>query len=117
MIEQNEKIEALQFIIDELKRMLLNGKDKAKAEKYTVDTPIFYAELYLKQKEVKRKMSNEEINVLINLHIAELESNSEVTRGEASRKRLIDALKQASELISSVDMLYKEWNLNDLKKD
>lgn len=44
-------------------------------------------------------MSNEEINVLINLHIAELENNSEVIRGDASRKRLIDALKQASEII------------------
>ena len=97
----NEEIEALQFIIDELKRMLLNGKDKSKFEKYTVDTPIFYAELYLRQKEVKRKMSNEEINVLINLHIAELEDNSEFIRGEASRKRLIDALKQATEIIAN----------------
>lgn len=96
-----EETEALQFIIDELQRMLLNGKDKSNFEKYTVDTPIFYAELYLRQKEVKRKMSNEEINVLINLHIAELENNSEVTRGEASRKRLIDALKQATEIIAN----------------
>lgn len=101
MIEQNEEIEALQFIIDELKRMLLNGKDKSKFEKYTVDTPIFYAELYLRQKEVKRQMSNEELNVLINLHIAELEDNSEFIRGEASRKRLIDALKQAAEIIAN----------------
>lgn len=101
MIEQNEEIEALQFIIDEIKRMLLNGKDKSKFEKYAVDTPIFYAELYLRQKEVKRQMSNEELNVLINLHIAELEDNSEFIRGEASRKRLIDALKQATEIIAN----------------
>lgn len=46
-------------------------------------------------------MSNEEINVLINLHIAELENNSEFIRDEASRKRLIDALKQATEIIAN----------------
>lgn len=112
MNEQDEKLFALKFITDELKRMLLNGKDKGKYENYTVDTPIYYAELYLKQKEVKRKMSNEEINVLINLHIAELENNSEVTRGEASRKRLIDALKQASQFISNfkeVDNEIQKW--------
>lgn len=46
-------------------------------------------------------MSNEEINVLINLHIAELENNSEVVRCEASRDRLIKALKQATEIIAN----------------
>lgn len=46
------------------------------------------------------KMSNEEINVLINLHIDELEGKREAVKGEASRRRLIKALKQATEIIS-----------------
>ena len=45
-------------------------------------------------------MTNAEINVLINLHIAELESKSEVVRGEASQKRLIEALKEATKIIA-----------------
>ena len=46
-------------------------------------------------------MTNEEINVLINLHIEELEGRTEVVRGEASRRRLIEALKQAAEIIQN----------------
>ena len=45
-------------------------------------------------------MSNEEINILINLHIEELEGKREAVKGEASRRRLIKALKQATEIIS-----------------
>lgn len=43
-------------------------------------------------------MSNEEINVLINLHIEQLENNVEPT--EIQKTRLIKALKQASEIIA-----------------
>lgn len=45
-------------------------------------------------------MTNEEINVLINLHIEELEGHTEVIRSEASRNRLIKALKEATEIIA-----------------
>lgn len=95
-----EETEALQFIIDELQHMLLNGNEKRKRECYNINTPVFNADIYLRRVE-EQKMSNEEINVLINLHLAELENNSEVVRGEASRERLIKALKQATEIIAN----------------
>lgn len=52
-----------------------------------------------KYKELKEqsKMTNEEINVLINLHIDELEHGIEPT--EIQKKRIIKALRQATDLI------------------
>lgn len=47
------------------------------------------------------KMTNEEINVLINLHIDELE-NDIMPHGD-QKKRLIDALKQANEIVAISD--------------
>lgn len=43
-------------------------------------------------------MTNEEINVLINMHIEELENDVKPT--EVQRARLIKALKQATEIIA-----------------
>lgn len=43
-------------------------------------------------------MTNEEINVLINLHIEELEQ--EVMPSQTQRHRLIEALKEATEIIA-----------------
>ena len=43
-------------------------------------------------------MTNEEINVLINLHIEELEND--ITPSNTQRARLIEALKEISERIS-----------------
>lgn len=42
-------------------------------------------------------MTNEEINILINLHIEELEKGEQPT--EIQKERLIKALKQATEII------------------
>lgn len=42
-------------------------------------------------------MSNEEINVLINLHINELEKDIQPT--ETQKQRVIEALKRATEII------------------
>lgn len=42
-------------------------------------------------------MTNEEINILINLHIEELENGIEPT--EVQKQRLIKALKQVTEII------------------
>lgn len=44
-------------------------------------------------------MTNEEINVLINLHIEELEKGIQPT--EIQRKRLIKALKETSDIIAN----------------
>lgn len=44
-------------------------------------------------------MTNEEINVLINLHIEELEKGIQPT--ETQRKRLIKALKETSDIIAN----------------
>lgn len=42
-------------------------------------------------------MTNEEINVLINIHIEELEKG--INPSEVQRNRLVKALKQVSEMI------------------
>ena len=42
-------------------------------------------------------MSNEEINVLINIHINELEKDLQPT--DTQKQRVIEALKQATEII------------------
>lgn len=44
-------------------------------------------------------MTNEEINVLINLHIEELEKGIQPT--EVQKKRIIKALKETSDIIAN----------------
>ena len=51
-------------------------------------------------------MSNEEINFLINQHIEELENGIQQT--EVQKKRVIEALKQASQFISNFKEIDKE---------
>ena len=46
-------------------------------------------------------MTNEEINVLINLHIEELEKNIEPS--ETQKTRLVKALKEATEIIKEAN--------------
>lgn len=46
-------------------------------------------------------MTNEEINVLINMHIEELENDVKPT--ETQRKRIIKALKQVTKIIDEAN--------------